>query len=270
MIRPSATRPQRPRLTIASLVVTMASSACAGSTVGPKPPVEQRTAAPTPRDAAHPCEQAPNNETLATPEDAVKLYIESIAANNFTRALRAFAAEERAARINFTAFVSYIHVFSAGAQQAPAEYPMFVEMNELRAKAEMAQATKIFIYGLLTDRDLNGSQTVQSDAEIQAFVQAVNPARLAPLRVVRIDQPRVLQSPEAQALFKRRATLHGADEMTERIALCDLSGQFFWSSFSLARYDKTWKIYEPGAPFSGLLDGAAEKTTTAEYEARLR
>src|SRR5688572_7611891 len=270
MIRPSATRPQRPRLTIASLVVIMASSACAGATVAQKPPVEQRTAAPTPRDAAHPCEQAPNNETLATPEAAVRLYIESIAANNFARAMRAFAAEERAARFNFTALVSWVHVFSAGAQEAPAEYPMFVEINELRAKAQMAQATKIFIYGLLTDRDPSGSQTVESDAEIQAFVQAVDPARLATLRVVSIDQPRSLLGPEAQALFKQRATRHGADEMTERIALCDFSGQFFGAGFSLARYDKTWKIFEPGAPFSGLLDGAAEKTTAAEYEARLQ
>jgi hypothetical protein len=279
MIRTRATRLQRSRLlTIASLVVTLAGSACTGSTVGLKPHVEQRTAAPTPQDAAHPCKHASKNESLATPEAAVNLYLESIAANDFSCALRAYAAHEHAARFNFTALVSWVGVLSPARIEAPAEYPMFVEMNELRAKAEMAEATKQFVYGLLTDKDPAGSQTVQSDAEIQAFVQAVNPARLATLRVVRIDQPRqsVTNGPEAQALFKKLSTLYGADEMTERIALYELSGQFFWSGFTLCRYDKTWKIYKfesnYGGPISGgtFTGGVVRKTTAAEYEAHLR
>jgi hypothetical protein len=271
VIRTNTTELQRSHLlTIASLVVTLTGSACTASTAGLKPHVEQPTAAPTPRDAAHPCEQASNDENLATPEAAVNLYIESIAANNFARALRTYAAHEHAARVDFTALVSWVHVFSAGVQDAPAEYPMFVEMNELRAKAEMAQATKFFVYSLLTDRDPGGSQTVESDAEIRAFVQAVNPARLAMLRVVRIDQPRKSLGPEAQELFKRQATRYGADEMTERVALYELSSQFFWSGFQLSRYDKTWKIYQFASFYHGPYRGGMGKTTAAEYEALLQ
>lgn len=186
--RYSTVRVHRSRLLRTGLLVILAGSACAGSTVDLKPHVEPKKSAPP--IAADPCEQASNNENLGTPEAAVKLYVESIAANDFGRALRAFAAHEHATRSNFTAVVSYVDVFSAGVQIAPADYPMFVEVNELRAKATMAQATKVFVYSLLTNKDPQGSQIVKNDAEIQAFVQAfvqaVNPARLARLTVTRI------------------------------------------------------------------------------------
>jgi hypothetical protein len=235
--------------------------------------VKPGTAGSTVQDAAHPCEPSIANKSLATPEAAINLYVERIAANDFTCALRAYAAHEQAARFNFTALVSWVGVLNPGVLKAPAEYPMFVEMNELRAKAEMAESTKRFVYGLLTDMDPTGSQPVESDAEIQAFVQAVNPARLAKMKVVRIDQPRqsVTNGPEAQAHFKRLSTLEGADEMTERMALYELSGQFFSSGFRLCRYDKSWKIYKLESDYGRLPVGrVALKTTAAEYEARLR
>ncbi len=270
VIRISATRCPA----TASLLLALTFSACAGPN-GNLKPVDQRaevvkpgTEAPT--DIVHACKKASVHESLATPEAAVNLYIESIAANDFGCAMRAYAAHEHAARVDFTALINYVGMFSAAVQNAPAEYPMFVEMNELRAKAEMAQATKFFVYGLLTDRDPQGSQTVKSDAEVTAFVQAVNPARLATLRVVRIDQPRKSLGLEAQALFKKQATQYGADEMAERVALYELSGQFFWSGFQISRFDKTWKIYKFGSYYAGPPFHDRVKTTVAEYEARIQ
>jgi hypothetical protein len=245
-----------------SLVMTLIGSACTHAAVGPKPHIEQRRAASTPPDAA-------NSTTLATPEAAVKLYVESLAANDFASALRAYAAHESAARFDFTSFMRTVIHLAPSVQMAPAEYPMFVEINELRAQADMAAATKSFVYGLLTDRDPRGSQPVESDAEIQAFVQAVNPARLAKLRVVRIDPARQFtDGREAQAMFTSQAIAKGAQEMTERIALYELTGQFFWSGFRLCRYDGSWKVCEFGAFYGGPPSGGVSKTTTAEYEAR--
>ena len=290
MIRTSSTRLQRARVfAIAPLFALLTSSACAGPTVNLRPQVEQRpvvgltraprpeattqdgnleTLGPSAREATQPCAQSFAFGSLATPEAAVRLYVESIAANHFACALRAYAAHEHAARFDFTAVARWTHIMTPAVLKAPAEYPMFVELNEFRAKGEMAQATKLFVYDLLADRDPTDGQVVESDLQIQAFVQAVNPVRLAALRVVRIDQPRqsVTNGPEGQALFKKLATLASADEMAERIALYELSGQFLWSGFRLCRYDKTWKIYE----FASTFAGRSGKTTTAEYEARLQ
>jgi len=253
-------------LTVASLGLT-SGWACTGSTVALTPHVEQQKAAPV---ATTPCEQASSSVSLATPELAIRLYVENLAANNFAGASRAFAVHENAARVDFIRLVSWVRVFSAGVQNAPAEYPMFVELNELRAKAELAQATKFFVYSLLTDRDPEATQVVESEAELQAFVQAVNPARLAKLRVLRIDEPRKSLAPEAQQVLKKQAALYGADEMTERVALYELADQLFWSGFQLCRYDKTWKIRQFAAYYAGPPYGTwTTKTTRSEYEARI-
>lgn len=261
VIRNSATRSHL--LTIVLLVGALAGAACTRSTVGLTPHVEQPATAPTLRGVAQP--------SLTTPEAAVKLYVESLAANDFAAALRACAVHEPAARFDFTSSMRFVIHFSPKLQKAPTEYPLFVEINELGAEAHVAAATKNFVYHLLTDRDPMGSQPVESDAEIEAFVQAVNPARLARLRVVRIDRARRLltDSREAQAIFKGQATREGADETTERIALYELSGQSFWSGFRLSRYDRSWKISELGASYGGPSEGGVRKTTAAEYEARL-
>jgi hypothetical protein len=272
LIRTTTTSLQRARvLAAAALLVTSACLACTGTTAVPcAKPV---TAARATGDEVRPSAQPSKHESLATPEAAVSLYVECIAASDFACALRAYAARERAARFDYTALVRFVQHWSPGSLNAPAQYPMFVELNELRAKANLAQATKLFVYGLLADMDLTRVQTVESDAEVQSFVQAVNPARLAKLTVVRIDQPRklVLNGPEAQAIFKARAAREGADEVTERIALYELSGQLYWGGFQLSRYDKGWKIYEFGSNFAGPLASAVVgKTTATEYEGLLQ
>ncbi len=270
-------RPERAHLnlekSVTSAVLFLAVSACSGSTVSSQPPVEPRSTAPAPL-AERPCAPTTNREreeSLATPEAAVSLYVESVAANDFPRALRAYAAHEQAARVDFKALVSWVGVFNFAVQDAPAEHPMFVDMNEARARAEMAFATKIFVYTLLTDRDLTGVQSVKSEDEIQKFIETVNPARLKTLKILRIDPPRQSLSAEAQAFFKGQATRSGADEMTARIALYQLADELFWSSFELARYDKTWKIRHFAASFAGRpYLGWVGKTTAAEYEARVQ
>jgi hypothetical protein len=260
------------------LFAALASSGCARPAGPPRcpdaeriPPVKTTTQASgqTPREDGLACKRALADEPFATPEAAVKLYIESVAASDFACASRAYAAHELA-RVDFTALVGWVGVFNAGVQNAPAEYPMFAEINELRAKAEMAQATKFFVYRLLTDKDPGGSQAVTSEAEIRAFVGAVNPAQLAMLRVVRIDQPRKSLSDDTQVLFKKVAARYGADEITERVALYKLSDQFFWSGFQLARYNKAWKIFQFASFYAGPPGGDKATTTVAEYEARIQ
>lgn len=230
-----------------------------------------QSAVPPVADSAHACEKTSASTELSTPERAIRLYVESIAANDLPCALRAYAAHEYAARFDFPAYVAYVYQYSPGIVKAPTEYPMFVELNELRAKAVMAAAVKEFAYGLLSDRDLLTPHPVRSAADTRAFVQALNPVQLAKLKLVRVDAPRDsdINKPSMQAVIKRSPTGKEADEVTERIALYELSGQYFWGGFMLRRYDKTWKIYEfraGGGPSAPLLPA---KTTIAEYQARL-
>lgn len=240
----------------------------------PAGPPEGSSVLRPPRDAAPQSEQVVTDARLATPEAAVKLYAERISANDFAGAFQAYAFHEQAARFRFVPLVREVKVLNAVVLKAPPEYPMFVELNELRARSEMAQATKLFVYGLLTNLDTATVETTETEAQARAFIDAVNPSRLASLRLVRVDQPRqsVTNSTEAQVDSKRWATLNGADEMTERLALYELSGQLFWSGFRLCRFDKNWKIVELSAAYGGPRgpDQIASKVTSEAYEAALK
>jgi hypothetical protein len=271
---PASLLTQRSRaLAIASILVTLACSN--GVQRAPRVETSVRDVKDAPTGSTVPaaasrCEQAIANKGLGTPEAAISLYVESIAANDLACALRGYAAHEFAAAFDFKTLVTYVQVLSPSIIKAPAQYPMFVEMNELRAQGEMADASKAFVYGLLTDIDMGGVQTMASEAPVQAFLQAVNPTRLATLKIVRIDQSyRVVRDgPKAQELFEKFAHLDGAEEMTDRIALYELSGRHFWSGFRLARYEKTWKIYELESSYGGPISGGVRKTTVTEYEAQ--
>jgi hypothetical protein len=266
--------PQRSRaLAIASILLTLACSKAVQRVARVETSARDVKAAPTASavpTVASRCEQAIAKQGLGTPEAAVSLYVESIAANDFECALRGYAAHELAAAFDFEALVNYAQVLNPSIIRAPAQYPMFVEMNELRAQGEMADASKAFVYGLLTDIDVGGVQAMESEAPVRAFLQAVNPTRLATLKIVRIDQSRrvVRDGPRAQELFEKFAQLDGAQEMTDRIALYELSGRYFWSGFRLARYDKAWKIHELESSYGGPIGGGVGRTTVAEYEAQ--
>src|SRR5262249_10924230 len=119
---------------------------------------EPRTSGPR-ENTKLPCRTPSTYQDLATPEAAVHLYVDSIAASDVPCALLAYAAHEHAAGVDFTSLARWVHVLTPGVQNAPAEYPMFVELNELRAKAQFADATKFFIYLLLTATDPRGAQT---------------------------------------------------------------------------------------------------------------
>jgi hypothetical protein len=235
--------------------------------------VEFGTAGRVAQPTAYKCAQSFADAPLATPEATIHRYVKSLATSDLGCASQEFAAREHATRFDFKATVTWVRVLSPAILKAPSEYPMFVEMNELRALADMADASKLFIYGVLTDSAPMGSQPVESDAEIQAFIEAVNPARLALLRVVRIDQPSqsTINSPSARLHFTEMAAREGADEITERIALYEFSGRLYWSGFLLCRHGERWKIYEFRSSYGGPLGGeVVRRTTSAEYEARLR
>jgi hypothetical protein len=93
--------PQRSRaLAIASILVTLACSN--GVQRAPRVETSARDAKDAPTGSALPaaasrCEQAIAEKGLGTPEAAVSLYVESIAANDFACALRGYAADAAAA-----------------------------------------------------------------------------------------------------------------------------------------------------------------------------
>jgi hypothetical protein len=219
--------------------------------------------------------RAAEPDAFAKPEAAVQHYAKAVAAGDLDGAMEAFAIDDVAARYDFAAQARFLPAMNPTSMYAPSSHKMYVQMNKLRVTAEHAQATRMFVYSLLTELQLDQVPLKSaSDDDIAAFLKAVDPARLKPLKVARVDQPSksAMSKPQAIALHKKHAALFGADDVTERIALFQLDGQHFWAGFQLIKYGKSWKIHELRSNFAGPLPGGgpAARTTPAEYAARLK
>ena len=88
----------------------------------------------------------------------------------------------------------------------------------------------------LTSASAEADTSVEDDrAYAEAFEEAVDPKKLADLRLLRVD-PRMkstLESEKNMENFSEMAKLYGAEEMTERIVLYELDGRTFMGGFGL-------------------------------------
>jgi hypothetical protein len=216
-----------------------------------------------PRDA-----HAGAGKQFKTPEAAVQHFLSSLAANDLDAAMQACAVEEFAARVNVAAQLRRTRSLMTSREYGPGQYSMYARINRARAMADFAHGVQMYSFGLLSDKRAEGNLVVDmSDRDIDAFIRAVNPARLAALKIVRIDKPvrSIFDSAKVTSLFKKQAVPEGADELTERIALVWLDGQHYWGGFRLVRYGASWRIRD----LVSILASSPRpvgKTTVAEYE----
>lgn len=109
-----------------------------------------------------------------------------------------------------------------------------------------------------------------TDANVDRFIRAVDPARLKPLQIVRIDQPLPSVTKTAKAIesAKARAARDGADDSTERIALLRLGGKNYLAGFGLLRYGNSWRIQRLSSYYAGSAprDPPVQTTTLEKYQ----
>ena len=86
--------------------------------------------------------------------------------------------------------------------------------------------------------------TAATDENVDAFIRAVDPARLKTLKVVRIDPPPrpVGNTAELTAMNKKHAALDGADDKAERYALLSLGRQHYFGAFTLLKFGAAWRL----------------------------
>ena len=212
---------------------------------------------------AHVAFAAPGT-SFPTPEAAVQHFVKRLAADDLDGAMQAFHIEEVLARVDVTLKARMKD------PSTPSKYRTFARVARINVMAQFASETRRFVYGLLLD-EMEDQLTETSDANIDRFIRAVDPARLTAVRIVRIDQPlpSITTSAAAIGRAKERAAKVGAEEWTERIALFQLDGKYYRGGFTLLRYGNTWRIGQLQSIYGdvGLHDSPVRKTTPQEYEA---
>lgn len=206
----------------------------------------------------------------STPEDAVTTYVAAIAANDVDAILATTAVDEMAAGFDFQASTERLQAMVLMNSLAPAEYPMFGALNRYQQASWILGQVRNLVYGLLSDEEVDGRVITPVDADqIAAFVAAVDPTRLAGLRVldVRFPVPDMATNERYLANNAALAAIYGADEMTERLALIELDGQTHALGFTLLRYGDAWKVSSQSAPIAGTSSfGTAQPMTREEYD----
>jgi hypothetical protein len=221
----------------------------------------------------HSAVAAPRTSTFATPEAAVTHFVQRMAAADLDGALEAFAVDEYAAHFDFAKQARRLGSFMAGYLPAPARYRLYRRINALEAMRDAANRSLHFAVQLVVDEsELTRSGPGMPDPRARAGVLATALAKIQPLRLVRIDQPRksITRKPETLALFRDQAAPDGADDATERIALLELAGQHYQCGFRLFKYGNTWRIkdltsYFASEAHSGLF--GVEKVTPEAFDA---
>ena len=215
---------------------------------------------------------AQSEAPASTPEDAVTSYLAAVAANDVDAILDASAADEMAAGFDFTAYTERLQAMNLGFSLAPTEYPMYGEMNRYQQAAQVLGQVRNLAYGLLSDETIDGRVIGPVDeAQVAAFVTAVDPSRLAGLTVldIRLPEPDAAADERYLENVAKMAATYGADEMTERLAFVELEGDTFGVGFTLLRYADTWLVSWQSSVLGGTSAlGTAEPMTRAEFDDR--
>jgi hypothetical protein len=243
---------------------------CLGSgAIAPTP----KASAPTPEGVASTptVVVSPAEAVFTTPEEAITSYLEGVAQSDLQKILQACAINEMSENFKFDLYTARLGgVFLPTQFLAPADYPFYVETNQLQLSSQISSRVRILAYSLLSDEKTgDGSPITDMDAERTArFMKAVDPKRLATLEVTKIGRPEpaLMDSAKYKDTAAKMALSYGADESTERVVLVSFEQQYYLLGFSLFRYGENWKI---GSATSALANtsalGAAQPTTVEEF-----
>lgn len=128
---------------------------------------------------------AQERDAPVNPEAAIAAYIAGISEGDVEAILAASAVDEMAAGFDFGAYTERLQALALTTSMAPSEYPMFAAANRYQQASWILGQVRNLTYGLLSDETIDGSIIAPADAErVAAFVAAVDPTRLADLRLL--------------------------------------------------------------------------------------
>lgn len=205
----------------------------------------------------------------STPEAAVTQYIEAVAAGDASKLERACAIEEASTRFRFDLQAEWLKAISPTDNLFPSDYRFYSEMNKPMQSALIFNQVRGLEYSLLQSVPL-GKMIVPADAaQAKQYVKDVDPSRLADMKVVSVRFPSPNLANDAKNIknMATRATIYGADELTERLALVAWNGKHYVVGFTLLRYGSDWKVLSQVSALAGTSAmGTADETTPEEFD----
>lgn len=193
--------------------------------------------------------------SMSTPEGAVRLYLDAFRSRDLESLMDVSAVDPIAEQVDFTAYVERLRAWLPFLAPAPATDPFLVDLNRVQQASQLLGQTRILMYGLLTDVQLDGSTVAPVDAAWAAsFMSQLDLSRLDGLEVDSIVEPdpELMAGERYREVMAKQAAVYGADEMTERVATVSLEGRDWLVGFTLMRFGDDWHIANQTSVIGGL------------------
>jgi hypothetical protein len=194
--------------------------------------------------------------TYATPEDAIRQYMKGVAANDPSEILQACGIDQVATKFQWEALAERLDAVMPWSRLAPSQYPLYATENRYAQAASILLQVRNLAYGLFSSLPTDGRE--------------VDPSPLAALEIIEIKFPVAHLANDARMLssYAAQAKAYGADEMTERLALFQLSGKTYEVGFQLLRYGNDSIVFDQSSPLAGLdATGVAKPTSQSDFDA---
>ena len=254
------------RPSFAMLLVGVLAVGWSGQALAATPPSQ----APNGTAASPRATEQPGSAGFPTPEDAIRHYMAGVAQADVSKILEASAIGEMSTGFRFDLLADRLKAFVFPSSLAPADYPFYADMNRTLQSARVLSQVQMLAYSLLSSERMDGSVIAPVDkARADAFVQAVDPARLAGLTVadIRFSNARFEHDTRYLANAAAMASIYGADELTERLVLLSFDGKYYDIGFTLLRYGGDWKVSSQVANLAGTSAlGTAQPTTIEGFD----
>jgi len=193
--------------------------------------------------------------SLATPEGAVRVYLDGLRQRDLDALTAVSSAEAMAENVDFEAYIERLGAWQPFQAPAPATDPLLIDLNRIQHVQQLLGQTRLLIYGLLTDARLDGAVVAPADAAwATSFTRQLDLERLADLQVGPIvpPDPELMAGERYRELTARQAAIYGADELTERVAAVSLEGRDWLVGFTLLRYGDEWSVSSQTSAIGGL------------------
>lgn len=193
-----------------------------------------------------------------TPEDAINNFVASLKAGDFEGALSASAMVNVSSRYDYRKYVQHVQSIPPfGTSDLPSDYPQFIAYNKYKFSLYMLTKMIIFSSTLNLTGDnvdfLDGTQRVlQSNEQLEGFIEELNPAKIDSLEIVEIAATNRQNDEKTQEIMKMQAGPYGAEDMQGRSVLYQYNGNYYTGGFMLLQYDGKWQVYDMYDPTSDL------------------
>jgi hypothetical protein len=200
----------------------------------------------------------------------VRQYLAGVAANDADKVFDACAIDEAATRFQFDLQAERLQAIMPSTFLLPSGYQFYAGLNRYGQAYQIFYELRGLAYSLLTSQPVDQFTSPVTADQAQQLVKDLDPSQLAGLTVVSVKFPIARYATDAHTLsnFAAEAKVYGADELTERLALFQLNGQYYDVGFTLVRYGSDWKVLNQLSTLAATpTTGAAQQTTPGDFAA---